>query len=146
MFIDVREKERKTSMWEKYWLIASSTHPNRGLNPQPRLVPWPGIEPKNFSCMGWLCKHPSWAGFYFSYVTWIYTPSRNAVKTFPSTHRPQTCLGMKRPLQVIGFPASYGTFSFLTGGVKEGGGPWWLLPIWAAHVRGWRASVRGTER
>ena len=30
---------------EKHWLVASHMHPNRGPNPQPRYVPWQGIEP-----------------------------------------------------------------------------------------------------
>ena len=41
MFIDLREseKKRKASVREKHLLVASHTHPNWGLNLQPKHVP-----------------------------------------------------------------------------------------------------------
>ena len=55
MFLDF-ERERNIDMREKYWSVASCMHPNRGLNLQPRYVPWPGIEPATFWCM-WPCSN-----------------------------------------------------------------------------------------
>ena len=48
-----RKGVRETSMWERDidWLppvdawTGDHTHPDQGLDPQPRYVPWPGIEP-----------------------------------------------------------------------------------------------------
>ena len=37
-------------MRKKHWSVASRTHPDRGLNLQPRYVLWPGIEPATFWC------------------------------------------------------------------------------------------------
>ena len=37
---------------EKHWWVASHTCPDRGWNLQPRYVPWPGITPTTFWCMG----------------------------------------------------------------------------------------------
>ena len=55
-----RERGRETSMWERnHRSVASCTCPNWGLNPQPRHIPWPGIEPATFRFAGW---HPTnWA-------------------------------------------------------------------------------------
>ena len=43
-----KEKERETLMWKR----TSCTGPDPGSNLQPRYVPWPGIEPTNFWCVG----------------------------------------------------------------------------------------------
>ena len=49
-----RGTKKETLMGEeKHWLGASCTHPDRGLNPQPIYVPWPGIKPTTFWCTGW---------------------------------------------------------------------------------------------
>ena len=47
------EKEKEVDVREKHRLVASHTRHNWGLNPQPRYVPWPGIEPPTFWCTGW---------------------------------------------------------------------------------------------
>ena len=56
MFIDFREKregrERSIDVTETHQLVASLTRPNGELNSQPRHVPWLGIEPPAFWCMG----------------------------------------------------------------------------------------------
>ena len=43
-----KERERNIGVREIHQLVASYTHPHQGLNPQPRHVPWPGIEPQPF--------------------------------------------------------------------------------------------------
>ena len=55
MLIDLREKgrkgrerERNIYVREKHQLATSRTHPDWGLNPQPRHVPHPRIEPATF--------------------------------------------------------------------------------------------------
>ena len=70
-----RERERETSMWERNinWL-ASCTHPDRGLNPQPGHVPWLGTEPATFRSMGQCSNqlsHPARAVVPHSYETGI---------------------------------------------------------------------------
>ena len=62
MFIDFRERgrsgrrergtERGKHWCEKHWSVASCMCPDWGLNLQPRYVPWAGIEPVTFWCMG----------------------------------------------------------------------------------------------
>ena len=47
------ERERETSMREKHQSVISRTYPNWGSNLQPKYVPWPGIKPVTFWCMGW---------------------------------------------------------------------------------------------
>ena len=47
----VRERE-KNNVREKLESAASCTHPNLGQNPQPRHVPWPGIEQVTFCFAG----------------------------------------------------------------------------------------------
>ena len=56
-----REKrgERNIDVREKHRLVASCMHPNHGLNPQLRHVPWLGIEPANFGCTGQRSKQLS---------------------------------------------------------------------------------------
>ena len=44
---------------EKHESVASHMRPNRTSNPQPRYVPWLGIEPAHFWCMGWCSNQPS---------------------------------------------------------------------------------------
>ena len=39
-----KERERNINVREKYRSVSSHTCPNQGLNPQPRHVPWPGID------------------------------------------------------------------------------------------------------
>ena len=48
-----RERERETPMKKGNidWL-PSYMHPNRRSNLQPRYVPWPGVEPMTFRCVG----------------------------------------------------------------------------------------------
>ena len=56
-----RERKKNTDVRDKHRSIASSTHPDRGLNPQPRHMPWPGITPATFWCTGQHCNklsHP----------------------------------------------------------------------------------------
>ena len=48
MFIDFRN----ISVREKDQLVAFHMRPEWGLNPQPRYVPWPGIELAIFQCTG----------------------------------------------------------------------------------------------
>ena len=45
-----RQTEKEISVREKYWLVASHTCPDQGLKPQPKCVPWLGIEPTTFWC------------------------------------------------------------------------------------------------
>ena len=58
MLIDFRERgregerEKNIGMREKHWLAVSHMHPNQRPNPQPRDVPWPGIEPVTFQFTG----------------------------------------------------------------------------------------------
>ena len=69
MFTDLRE----TLMWEKHQLVASHTHPDWGLNPQPRYVPWPGIKPATFWCTGRHSNqpcHPARANLTFKWPKW----------------------------------------------------------------------------
>ena len=47
MLIDFLERGESRE-GEKHWSVASLMHPKQGLNPQPRYVPWQGIEPMNF--------------------------------------------------------------------------------------------------
>ena len=48
-----RKGGRNIDVREKHQLVASHMHPNRGSNPQPRYMPWPGIKPAAFwGCMG----------------------------------------------------------------------------------------------
>ena len=51
MFIDFRDTGRER---EKHW--CEKYLPDWGLNSQPRCVPWPGIVPPTFWCIGW-CSH-----------------------------------------------------------------------------------------
>ena len=53
-----KEKERKRNidMREKHGLVASHTCPNQGPKPQPRHVPWPGIEQVTFC---FVRRHPT---------------------------------------------------------------------------------------
>ena len=49
LFLERREgreekRERNTDVWEKHRLVASHTHPDWRLNPQPRHVLWLGIK------------------------------------------------------------------------------------------------------
>ena len=52
MFTDFRkrgkERERNTDVREKHLLVASSTHPQQGSNPQSRHLPCLGIKPATF--------------------------------------------------------------------------------------------------
>ena len=50
------EKEKNIDVWEKHWLVASCMHPNRGENPQPRYVPWPGIDPRSLLVYGMMLQ------------------------------------------------------------------------------------------
>ena len=53
-------------MREKHWLVACSTPPDWGPNPQARYVPWLGIEPATFWCTGWYSNqlnHPPGQGW-----------------------------------------------------------------------------------
>ena len=58
-FIDFRERGREREIHtdidlrEKDRSVSSYMHLDLGLNPQPRYVPWLGIEPTTFWCMGW---------------------------------------------------------------------------------------------
>ena len=45
-------RKRRREKREKRWSVASYMHPNWGSNPQPRYVPWPGIKPTTFWCIG----------------------------------------------------------------------------------------------
>ena len=47
-----KEGERNIRVREKYWWVASCMHPDKGLNPQPRHVPWLGIEPVTICFVG----------------------------------------------------------------------------------------------
>ena len=48
------------------WSVASYTRSNQGSNPQPRYVPWLGIEPATFWCMGQCANQLStWPGLLF---------------------------------------------------------------------------------
>ena len=46
------ERERDIDVRKKNRWVDSRVYPNCGLNPQPRHVPWPGIELATFWCMG----------------------------------------------------------------------------------------------
>ena len=68
---------RETLMWERNIdrLVASHACPDWGLNLQPRYVPWLGIEPATFWCMGWCSNqlsHPARVIlFIFNSMLWI---------------------------------------------------------------------------
>ena len=47
-----RQTDRQTLMWEKHWSVASRKWFDLGLHPQPRCVPWLGIEPAAFLVYG----------------------------------------------------------------------------------------------
>ena len=47
-----REKERNSNMKEKHGSVASLHIPHQGSNPQPKYVPWLGMEPTTFWCTG----------------------------------------------------------------------------------------------
>ena len=73
-----RNRKRKIDVREKHRLVASCPHPNRGLNMQPRYVPWPGIEPATFWCAAGCSKQlrstlPEWASAFCSIqaFTWM---------------------------------------------------------------------------
>ena len=51
-----REGERNMDVKQKHWSVAYFMHPDQRLNPQPRYVPWPGIEPTTF----WYMQQPSY--------------------------------------------------------------------------------------
>ena len=51
-----KARERNTYVRKKHWLAAFHTFPDWGLIPQPRHVPWWGIEPMAFHFLGW---HPT---------------------------------------------------------------------------------------
>ena len=55
----VRERERNMDVRGKHPSAASCTHPNWGLSPQARYVPWLGIEPADFQFTGWCSDQPS---------------------------------------------------------------------------------------
>ena len=48
-----KEKERNSDVREKHRLVASRMHTIRGLNLQPRHVPWLGTKPATFSFVRW---------------------------------------------------------------------------------------------
>ena len=48
-----KERERNVDIWEKHRSVASCTCPNQGPGPQPRYVPWSGIELVTFCFLGW---------------------------------------------------------------------------------------------
>ena len=54
-----KERERNIKVWEKHWLVASLMSSNQGPNPQPKHVPWLGIEPATF-CFAGRCPN-NWA-------------------------------------------------------------------------------------
>ena len=47
------QREGNISAREKHQLVASLACPDLGANPQPKCVPWLGIEPITFWCTGW---------------------------------------------------------------------------------------------
>ena len=64
-----RERERNIRVRHKYQLVASYTRPNGGSNLKPRYVPWLGLEPASFCCMGWYANqlsHLARANFFIS--------------------------------------------------------------------------------
>ena len=66
-----RERERDGDVREKHQLVASHSLPKQGLNPQPRYVPWLGIEPAAFWCTQWCSNQLSHTGqgqyYFFDY-------------------------------------------------------------------------------
>ena len=48
-----REGGRERNAREKHWSVASCMCSDQGSNLKPRFMPWPGIEPATFWCMGW---------------------------------------------------------------------------------------------
>ena len=68
-FIDFRERGREEErerenidVREKHRSVASHTRPDWGSNPQPRHVPWSGIEPVTFQFTGWCSNDLSHTG------------------------------------------------------------------------------------
>ena len=58
-----RERDSHMDMREKHWSVAFRTCPYWGQNPQPRYVPWPGIEPTTFWCTRWHSNQRTiWSG------------------------------------------------------------------------------------
>ena len=87
MFIDFRERERDTKGGrdgkekEKHRSAASRNHPDRASNPQPRSVPWLGIEPTTFwvwddSPTNWATQ-PGPTRLYFQYWTLSRPPNQS---------------------------------------------------------------------
>ena len=64
-----KERERNIDVREKHWLIASPTHPYWGPNPQPRCVPWQGMEPVTFCFMAWCSTN--WDTLVRAYVSFF---------------------------------------------------------------------------
>ena len=52
-FLEVGEGREKEKVRNIDVLVASPMDSIRGLNPQPRHVPWPGIDPVTFPFVGW---------------------------------------------------------------------------------------------
>ena len=83
MLIDFRQWERegekkrgreRSREGEKHRSISSPTHPNWGLNLEPRHVPWQGMEPMTFRFTGWLSnqvRHPVRVTFTFKWQPFL---------------------------------------------------------------------------
>ena len=67
--LSFRERERERER-EKHRSVASHICPNWELNLQPRYVPWLGIEPTTFWCMGWHSNQPSNPARAQTFVHW----------------------------------------------------------------------------
>ena len=72
-----KERDRNISVREKHLLVASCTCPDQGLNPQPRHVPWPGMDPVIFHFVE-RCPH-NWVTLIRAYIKLFYS------FTFPIT-------------------------------------------------------------
>lgn len=53
------ERQRERERGEKHWLVASCA---LCLNLQTGYVPWQGIKPETFQCMGWCSNQPNHIG------------------------------------------------------------------------------------
>ena len=65
MFIDIREREMEregninVNVRNEHWLVTSCMHLDWRFSLQPSYVPWPGIKPTVFRCIGRLSSQLS---------------------------------------------------------------------------------------